>query len=78
LPEVRMPLYEYRCRACGARFEVLQRVGADAADLVCPQCGGNEVSKQYSTFASAVAGGSGGAMPCGASSSSSCGSGGFS
>ena len=74
-----MPLYEYTCRGCGRRFDVLQRVGADARDVVCPGCGGHEVAKQHSTFASAVAGSSGsGPMPCGAPSASSCSSGGFS
>ncbi len=74
-----MPLYEYSCRACGRRFEVLQRVGADGSDVSCPACGGREVAKQLSTFASSVAGSSGaGPMPCGAPSASSCGSGGFS
>ncbi len=74
-----MPLYEYVCKGCGARFEVLQHIGAGAAETACPKCGGREVAKQHSTFASAVAGAGGsGTMPCGASSSSSCGSGGFS
>jgi putative FmdB family regulatory protein len=72
-----MPLYEYSCRGCGRRFEVLQRVGADHSGVVCPACGSGEVAKQFSTFASAVAT-SGGAMPCGAPSSAGCGSGGFS
>lgn len=74
-----MPLYEYTCRGCGGRFEVLQRVGSSSADVACPKCGGRDVSKEFSTFASSVAGqSSGGAMPCGAPSASSCGSGGFS
>jgi len=74
-----MPLYEYSCRGCGRRFEVLQRVGADARDVACPACGGREVAKQLSTFASTVAGsGASGPMPCGAPSASACGSGGFS
>ena len=74
-----MPLYEYRCSGCGRRFEVLQKVGADANDVACPACGGREVAKQYSTFASAVAGSGGsGPMPCGAPDASACGSGGFS
>jgi putative FmdB family regulatory protein len=71
-----MPLYEYTCRACGKRFEVLQRVGASAEGVTCPACGGAEVGKQFSTFASAAA--SSGPMPCGAPSASACGSGGFS
>ncbi len=53
-----MPLYEYRCASCNHRFEVLQRLGADAQGLVCPECGHGEVAKQFSTFASAVSGGS--------------------
>ena len=74
-----MPLYEYSCRECGRRFEVLQRIGADATGVVCPGCGTGTVSKQFSTFASSVAGGAGttDAMPCGAPSASACGSGGF-
>ncbi len=32
-----MPIYEYRCRSCGAETEKLQRLGA--ADLTeCPAC----------------------------------------
>ena len=71
-----MPLYEYACRECKRRFELLQRLGADRTGVVCPACGSAEVDKQLSTFASAMSS-SGGAMPCGAPSSSACG-GGFS
>lgn len=46
-----MPLYEYRCRACSERFEVLQRVGEGSEKVLCPECGGREVDKQLSTFA---------------------------
>jgi putative FmdB family regulatory protein len=72
-----MPLYEYTCRDCGAKFEVLQRMGADSTGVACPKCGGQQIAKQLSTFASTIAGG-GSAMPCGAPSASACGSGGFS
>ncbi len=34
-----MPLYEYECEACGARFEVIQRF-ADAPIKSCRQCQG--------------------------------------
>ncbi len=71
-----MPLYEYTCHDCGRRFEMLQRVGADRAGVLCPGCGGEEVAKQFSTFASA--GPSASAMPCGAPNAAACGSGGFS
>ena len=32
-----MPIYEYRCRVCGERFEEL--TSADAAAPACPRCG---------------------------------------
>jgi len=34
-----MPLYEYQCDACGARFERIQKF-SDAPVTVCPTCGG--------------------------------------
>jgi putative FmdB family regulatory protein len=53
-----MPLYEYQCRECGHRFEVLQRMGEGAEGLVCPKCATDQVEKQLSTFATASAGSS--------------------
>lgn len=54
-----MPLYEYRC-TCGNRFELLRRVGQDLEGVVCPQCGGSRVEKEYSTFASSPSSGGAG------------------
>ena len=34
-----MPLYEYRCEACGHQFEVIQKFSDDPI-AVCPKCGG--------------------------------------
>jgi len=34
-----MPLYEYQCKACGVRFERLQRM-SDEPVKMCPECGG--------------------------------------
>ncbi len=59
-----MPIYEYCCRQCGHRFEVLQRLGEGAEQLRCPQCGADKPLKQVAACAvatgSAVAGGCGG------------------
>jgi putative FmdB family regulatory protein len=41
-----MPLYEYECKSCGKRTEVLQRFG-EAPLAACPHCGG-EVKKLFS------------------------------
>lgn len=51
-----MPLYEYRCRDCEERFEVLQRMGEGADGLTCPSCGAARPEKQFSTFAAGGAG----------------------
>lgn len=34
-----MPLYEYKCRECGVRFEYRQHISEDPLKL-CPECGG--------------------------------------
>lgn len=52
-----MPLYEYRCPACHGRFELLQALGAGAAEAICPACGGRDAERQLSTFAVAHGGG---------------------
>lgn len=41
-----MPIYEYECRSCGKRTELLQRM-ADPPLATCPECGG-EVRKLVS------------------------------
>lgn len=68
-----MPLYEYRCRECGHRFEILQRLGQGAEGLECPHCGAPGVEKQFSTFAASGGVSSRGAHPTGGG----CGPGGF-
>jgi putative FmdB family regulatory protein len=42
-----MPIYEYKCRACGHRFEELVR---DAITPPCPSCRGSEVERTISLF----------------------------
>lgn len=45
-----MPIYEYACGSCGARFEVLVRSGRDGRPA-CPDCGAGRCRKAFSTFA---------------------------
>ena len=45
-----MPLYEYRCRACGASFDLLTS-WSRADDQACPECGA-KADRQVSAFAS--------------------------
>jgi len=48
-----VPIYEYRCKRCGERLEVLQRLGSGPEGLACPRCGGDVLEREVSTFASA-------------------------
>jgi putative FmdB family regulatory protein len=55
-----MPIYEYRCRACGHQIEILQRMGEGADGLACPRCAADALEKRFSTFAAASGGGGNG------------------
>ena len=41
----RMPIYAYRCTACGHEKDVLQKLG-DAPLTACPSCGAEAFSKR--------------------------------
>ena len=45
-----MPIYEYRCRECGEKFEKLVRFGTSTSEIKCPECGGRRVEKLISAF----------------------------
>lgn len=53
-----MPTYEYRCGACGARFERFQKM-TDEPVSVCPECGREEVQRLISRGGGLVFKGSG-------------------
>jgi putative FmdB family regulatory protein len=45
-----VPIYEFACRSCGHRFEELVRsLGAEEAEVVCPDCGAREPERLLST-----------------------------
>jgi len=48
-----MPLYEYRCRKCGHRFEELVRFGETPS---CPECSAAEPERLFSMSASVSTG----------------------
>jgi putative FmdB family regulatory protein len=47
--EVLVPIYEYRCKKCKSRFELLQGMREKGK---CPECGSGSVERLLSTFAS--------------------------
>ncbi len=66
-----MPLYEYACNPCGARFERLQPMSA-ARESDCPRCG-LPAKRVLSVFAAPVAVGVGaGPSPVGPVSGGAC------
>ena len=42
-----MPIFEYKCNACGHCFEELV-LGAQESQVVCPKCKNADVAKQIS------------------------------
>jgi len=44
-----MPIFEYQCRKCGAKFEKL--VSSADANATCKECGSTRVEKLLSVFA---------------------------
>ncbi|MEZ4455390.1 MAG: zinc ribbon domain-containing protein [Gemmatimonadales bacterium] len=64
-----MPIFEYRCNACGKQFEEL--VFADTK-VACPACQGKKVTKQLSVPAPPVAARSAAVPACEGGPPSSC------
>lgn len=53
-----MPLYEFKCEACGCRFEALLPYSRKS-EARCPDCGSDAVKELLSGFASPNSGGDG-------------------
>ena len=47
-----MPIYEYRCRACRKKTTALVMTRAREPEVRCQHCGGADLEKQWSRFAS--------------------------
>ncbi|KAB0664715.1 zinc ribbon domain-containing protein [Oryzomonas japonica] len=46
-----MPIYEYRCEACGTIFSVkMSMADHEQGPRVCPTCKGSNVLPHYTTF----------------------------
>jgi putative FmdB family regulatory protein len=67
-----MPRYDYRCRACGATFEISRPMTESSAPVVCPE-GHDDTVKLLSTVA--LTGRAGSSAPLQASGGGCCGGG---
>ena len=45
-----MPIYEYKCEVCHTRFEQYVRSMGAGLQIVCPNCGAEDVKKEWSVF----------------------------
>jgi putative FmdB family regulatory protein len=52
-----MPIYEFKCDDCKQPFEKLVRSSAATAEVACPVCGSQHVTKKMSAFAARPSGG---------------------
>lgn len=59
-----MPIYEYTCKKCAKKFELLRRF-SDTAEVTCPRCASVEVERKVSSFSCGTGGGYGGGSGCG-------------
>jgi putative FmdB family regulatory protein len=68
-----MPVYEFVCLGCEARFDKLLPMAA--ADPACPSCGATRVRRQLSVIAGLSGGGAGspGASGCACGGACACG-----
>jgi putative FmdB family regulatory protein len=65
-----MPIFEFVCKECELVFEELI-FGFNTDNVVCPSCGGQQVRKKMSTFAS-KSGSDGSSLSFGSTSATSC------
>ena len=52
-----MPVYEYTCDQCNARFSKLQPMSAPRDGNECPHCGARTTRRVMSAFSSTASGG---------------------
>ncbi|HEX2869059.1 MAG TPA: zinc ribbon domain-containing protein [Ignavibacteriales bacterium] len=53
-----MPVFEYRCRECNTKFDVLHKSHESQEEVVCPKCKSKDNKKLLSSFSASVSSGS--------------------
>ena len=59
LEDETMPIYDFKCTACGHRFELMRSI-SNRDEAVCPKCGAQVVRVYEGKWAMGKRGGSGG------------------
>ncbi len=55
-----MPVFEYKCKECDSKYEILHKSSEKQEDIFCPNCHSTKHIKLISTFSSNISGGSDG------------------
>ena len=58
-----MPIFEFRCAACGEVFEKLFMYPEEQVDMTCPQCSSESIERVVSRTNYAIGVGPGGNQP---------------
>ena len=45
-----MPIFEYKCKQCNNKFEVLHKSSVNQEEVNCPKCNSTENKKLLSSF----------------------------
>ncbi len=72
-----MPIYEYTCKDCGSRFDMLRAIKDADSPVTCSVCHSEQTLRMISVFfaqsgGKVLAGSSGGGGGCGSCSGGSC------
>lgn len=51
-----MPIYEYKCKKCDSKFEMLRGMFDSDEDIKCPECGEEYPERVFSVFGSKSSG----------------------
>ncbi len=49
-----MPIFEYQCKECSDKYEILHKSLSSNEKIECPSCGSLKNSKLFSAFSSTV------------------------
>ncbi|MFC1929856.1 zinc ribbon domain-containing protein [Chloroflexota bacterium] len=45
-----MPVYEYKCKSCGEKFEIRRSLQEKEKEPECPSCGTRDTQRMFSFF----------------------------
>jgi putative FmdB family regulatory protein len=57
-----MPIYEYKCRKCGEKFDAYRPLSASDGMVKCPKCGEKNPERVFSVYMPRISG-SGSCLP---------------